>query len=284
MKSKLNVPASIHQRLLNKAKEENRPFNELAQYFAIERFLYRLSKSVHSDKFVLKGALMLRAWQSPEIRPTKDIDLLGRTNNEEANILSQINDIISTEVEPDGLIFDSTSIKSEQITEDADYEGIRIRFISLLGKMKINIQIDIGFGDAVYPEPDLIELPGILDLPAPKIYGYSRESSIAEKFNAMVELGELNSRMKDFYDIWLLSRQYKFDNTTLAEAIRRTFETRKTAIPPEVDAFTDRFIESKQIQWVAFHKRLKNNQVPKDFRDIVLEIRAFLLPVIDSQE
>ena len=280
MKNKLNISASIHQRLLNKAREKNRPFNELVQYFAIERFLYRLSKSVHSDKFVLKGALMLRAWHSPEIRPTKDIDLLGKTSNEETNIISQITEIIGTAVEADGLVFDPTSIKSEQITEDADYEGIRIRFISYLGNMRINIQIDVGFGDVVHPEPDFIEIPVILDLPIPKIYGYSRESSIAEKFNAMVELGELNSRMKDFYDIWLLSRQFKFDNAILAEAIRITFKTRKTEIPKEVEAFTEEFIKSKQVQWTAFHKRLKNDQVPANFKEIVNRVKDFLAPVI----
>jgi hypothetical protein len=280
MKNKLNISASIHQRLLNKAKEESRPFNELAQYFAIERFLYRLSESVHSERFILKGALMLRAWQSSEIRPTKDIDLLGKTKNDESNIIELITEVIATEVEPDGLVYDPTSIKVEQITEDADYEGIRIRLISHLGNMRINIQIDIGFGDVVHPEPELIEIPVILDLPTPKIYGYSRESSIAEKFNAMVELGELNSRMKDFYDIWLLSRQYQFDNQILADAIGLTFTTRKSEIPKEVEAFSERFIELKQIQWIAFHKRIRNDQIPTDFKEIVYQVRDFLLPVI----
>ncbi|MCP4298611.1 MAG: nucleotidyl transferase AbiEii/AbiGii toxin family protein [Proteobacteria bacterium] len=280
MKDNSNISVSIHQRLLNKARTENRSFNELAQYFAIERFLYRLSKSTHSDRFILKGAMMLRAWQSPEIRPTKDIDLLGKTNNDEFAIINQIKAIIVTEVEPDGLNFDLNSIKADRITEDADYEGIHIHLNSYLGNMRIGIHIDIGSGDIVYPEPDLIEIPVILDLPIPNLYGYSRESTIAEKFNAMVELGELNSQMKDFYDIWLLSRQFEFDKRTLADAIRITFNTRNTQIPNKVDAFTDRFIELKQTQWTAFHKRLKNDQIPEDFRSIVNEIQAFLSPVI----
>ena len=280
MKNNANISASIHQRLLNKARAEKRSFNELAQYFAIERFLYRLSKSTHSDRFILKGAMMLRAWQSPEMRPTKDIDLLGKTNNDELAITDQIKEIIVTEVESDGLTFDPTSIKAERITEDADYEGIRIRLNSYLGNMRIGIHIDIGFGDIVYPEPDLIQIPVILDLPIPNLYGYSRESTIAEKFNAMIELGDLNSRMKDFYDIWLLSRQFKFDERTLADAIRITFATRKTNIPKEVEAFTDRFIALKQIQWTTFYKRLKSDQVPADFKEVVYQVRDFLGSVI----
>ena len=225
---------------------------------------------------------MLRAWRSPEIRATMDIDLLGRTNNAESALVDQMRDIISTNVEPDGLIYDLASIKTERITEDADYEGTRFRLVCFLGNMKINIQVDIGFGDVVHPEPDLIELPGMLDLEAPRLYGYSRESTIAEKFNAMVKLEDLNSRMKDFYDIWLLSRQYKFASELLAEAIKLTFNERKTDLPDDVKAFTDRFIQLKQKQWTAFHKRLKNSLVPSDFKEIVDVIKDFLLPVIKS--
>ena len=126
-----NIPASIRQRLLNRAKADNRPFNELLQYFAMERFLYRLSKSTHADRFILKGALMLRVWQSPEARPTMDIDMLGRTSNLDTDIVDQVRDILSVEVEPDGLIFDRSTIRTERITEGADYEGIRVRFTGM---------------------------------------------------------------------------------------------------------------------------------------------------------
>ena len=194
MKSPRNIPASVRQRILNRAKSDRRPFNELLQYYAMERFLYRLSQSAHADRFILKGALMLRVWHSPELRPTMDIDMLGRTSNKEADIIAQIRDILSMDVEADGLAFDADSIQAERITEDADYEGIRIRFRGTLDSARINMQVDIGFGDVVYPEPEESELPTMLDSPAPRLLCYSRESSIAEKFEAMVKLDALNSR------------------------------------------------------------------------------------------
>lgn len=280
MKSPRNIPASVRQRLLNRAKSDRRPFNELLQYYAMERFLYRLSQSVHADRFILKGALMLRVWRSPELRPTMDIDMLGRTSNEETDIVAQIRDILTVDVEADGIAFDPDSICSERITEDADYEGIRIRFLGALGSARIHMQIDIGFGDVVYPEPEESELPTMLDPPAPRLLCYSRESTIAEKFEAMVKLGVLNSRMKDFYDIWLLSRQFDFDGAELAEAIRLTFDRRGTALPVEIEAFTEPFISAKQTQWATFWKRLGQDQVPALFGDIVAQVDGFLSPIV----
>ena len=200
MRHPKNISASVRQRLLNRAKRDRRPFNELLQYYAMERFLYRLSQSVHADRFILKGALMLRVWRSPELRPTMDIDMLGKTSNEEAAIVLQIRDILAATVAADGLAFDTDSIQAERIVEDADYEGIRIRFLATLGSAKINMRIDIGFGDVVYPDPEESDLPTLLDFPPPRLLCYSRESSISEKLEAMVKLGVLNSRMKDFYD------------------------------------------------------------------------------------
>jgi hypothetical protein len=280
MKSPRNIPASVRQRILNRAKSDRRPFNELLQYYAMERFLYRLSQSAHADRFILKGALMLRIWRSPELRPTMDIDMLGKTSNKEADIIAQIRDILTMDVEADGLDFDADFIQAERITEDADYEGIRIRFRGALDSARINMQVDIGFGDVVYPEPEKLELPTMLDSPAPRLLCYSRESSIAEKFEAMVKLGVLNSRMKDFYDIWLLSRQFDFDGVTLAEAIRLTFERRGTALPTEIEAFTEPFINVKQIQWTTFWKRLQQNHVPVSFREVTTAVDGFLAPVV----
>ena len=280
MKSPRNIPASVRQRLLNRAKSDRRPFNELLQYYAMERVLYRLSQSAHADRFILKGALMLRVWRSPELRPTMDIDMLGKTSNEEADIVAQIRNILTVDVETDGLAFDPDSIQAEQITEDADYEGIRIRFLGALGSARINMQIDIGFGDVVYPEPEESDLPTMLNSPAPRLLCYSRESSIAEKLEAMVKLGMLNSRMKDFYDIWLLSRQFDFDGTELAKAIRLTFEQRGTTLPAEIEAFTEPFIETKQTQWAAFWKRLQQNHVPASFREITASVDRFLSPIV----
>lgn len=221
-----DLAASVRQRLLNKARETGRPFNELLQYFAMERFLYRLSRSVHADKFVLKGALMLAAWQAPVTRPTMDIDLLGITDNGVDAIVTVVEDICRQEVGPDGLLFDASSVEAERIVEDADYAGVRVRFRGTLGTARITMQLDIGFGDVVVPKPEVVHYPAILDFPAPCLRGYSRESAVAEKFEAMVKLGVLNSRVKDFFDIWLLSRQFDFDGTIMAQALTETFVTR----------------------------------------------------------
>jgi len=246
----------------------------------MERFLYRLSQSAHVDRFILKGALMLMVWRSPELRPTMDIDMLGRTSNKEADIIAQIRDILVLDVEADGLAFDPDSIRVERITEDADYAGIRIRFLGALDAVRINMQIDIGFGDVVYPMPEESEFPTMLDLPAPRLLCYSRESSIAEKLEAMVKLGVLNSRMKDFYDIWLLSRQFDFDSSRLAEAIRLTFEQRNTTLPAEIEAFTESFMNAKQIQWTAFWKRLQQYHAPVSFNEVATAVSRFLSPII----
>lgn len=278
-----NIEASVRQRLLNKAKNDVRPFNEMLQYYAMERFLYRLSQSAHAERFILKGALMLRAWCSPEIRPTMDIDMLGRTSNEEGSIIAKIKDVISVDSAPDGLIFDLNSIRAETITEDADYEGIRVRFLGNLDNARVHMQIDIGFGDIVHPEPVEMELPTILESPAPRLLCYSRESAIAEKFEAMLKLGELNSRMKDYYDIWLLSRQFDFDGKELTEAIRLTLEHRGTTLPEVIVSFAQEFIDAKQVQWTAFHKRLGQEHVPADFGEVVAAVEAFLKPVVSAQ-
>ncbi|MEN8203094.1 MAG: nucleotidyl transferase AbiEii/AbiGii toxin family protein [Bacteroidota bacterium] len=283
MKSPKNISASVRQRLFNLSKIDKRPFNEILQYYAMERFLYRLSQSGHADRFILKGALMLRVWQSHEFRPTMDIDMLGRTGNEKNNITAQIREIIAVMIIPDGLVFDPDTIQSGRIAEDAEYEGIRVRFRGSLGAARINMQIDIGFGDIVYPEPEKTVFPTLIDSPAPLLYCYSRESTIAEKLEAMVKLGHLNSRMKDFYDIWLLSRQFRFERTELAKAIRLTFEQRGTYLSLPVDGLSAEFINSKQSLWAAFRKRLKQEHVPTSFLDIVTEVKAFLTPVFEEK-
>lgn len=280
MKSPKNIPASVRQRLLNQAKESQRPFAELLHYYAMERFLYRLSRSVHVNDFILKGALMLRVWRSPELRPTMDIDMLGRTSAAETRIITQIREIMRVEVEPDGIFFDPDSIHSEQITEAAEYEGLRVRFRGELDSAKVSMQIDIGFGDIVYPGPEVSDFPTLLAFPVPRLLCYSRESAIAEKFEAMVRFGMWNSRMKDFYDIWLLARHFDFDGVKLAEAIRLTFQQRGVLIPSETEAFGNAFIDAKQVQWSAFRKRLCQEETPACFRDVVTVVKDFLSPLV----
>jgi hypothetical protein len=278
-----NIAASVHQRLLNKSKESARPFNELFQYYAIERFLYRLSRSSYADKFILKGALMLMVWEVPAFRSTMDIDMLGKMENSTDAIIAMVREVCLQEVEPDGIVFDPNSIRGQIITEEADYEGVRVHFRGSLDNARITIQIDVGFGDIVIPSPELMAYPTILDLPAPQIHGYSKESTIAEKFEAMVRLGIMNSRMKDFWDIRLLSRRFDFDGKTLATAITETFAARHTAIPPDPVSFTQVFIQdrTKQSQWKAFLRKNRMVGDPDTFEEAVAAVSLFLKRVID---
>lgn len=278
-----NIAASVHQRLLNKARETGHPFNELLQYFAMERYLYRLCKSLHSGKFILKGALLLNTWHKTFSRPTKDIDFLGRCNNSIDSIISLTREICIQEVEPDGVVFDPHSVEAEHITEEANYEGLRVRFQANLGTARIAMQLDIGFGDEIVPETKPAVYPIILDFPAPKLRGYSKESTIAEKFEAMVKLGTLNSRMKDFFDIWLLSRQFNFEGKMLSTAIMKTFNNRGTEIPSQPIALVSSFAEipGKKAQWWGFirNNRLKN--VPEDIKEVITSIAGFLGPIVN---
>jgi len=278
-----NIGASVRQRLLNRARETGRPFSELLQYFAMERFLYRLSKSEYADKFVLKGALMLTAWNAPLLRPTMDIDLLGRIGNDIGAMTAIVREICAGHVEPDdGLVFDAATVQGERIAEAAEYEGVRVRFRATLDAARIQMQIDVGFGDIVVPAAMLTTYPTILDLPAPRLLAYGKETAVAEKFEAMVKLGELNSRMKDFFDVWLLSRSFDFNGARLSEAIEETFKRRGTVLPNgEPVALTREFYSNpqKQAQWAGFIRRMKLGDVPS-FPEIVDGLREFLMPLV----
>jgi hypothetical protein len=276
-----NLPASVQARLQNQARETKRPFQELLQYYAMERFLYRLSKSPHRARFILKGALMLHVWDAPLARATKDVDLLGRLDNSLENLARVIREVCTTDVEPDGMRFDPDTVKTERIKEDADYEGVRVRFVGLLGKARAAMQIDIGFGDVVTPGASTITYPALLDFPAAELSGYPRETVVAEKFQAMVYLRTANSRMKDFYDIWLLASHFPFEGTLLAKAVGATFANRETAIDELPIAFTPDFTEqpSTLALWSAFRSRLSHAQVPEKLADVVTVLATFLLPV-----
>ena len=279
-----NIAASVHQRLLNKSRESAHPFNELFQYYAIERFLYRLSRSSYAEKFILKGALMLMVWEVRAFRSTMDIDMLGKMKTSTDDIIAMVREVCLQDVEPDGVIFDPDSIRGQIITEDAHYEGVRVHFRGLLDTARITIQLDVGFGDVVIPSPELMAYPTILDLPAPQIRGYSKESTIAEKLEAMVRLGIMNSRMKDFSDIQLLSRQFDFDGKTLAAAIGETFSTRHTVIPVDPIAFTETFMkdERKSTQWKAFLRKNRMIGGPDTFEEAVRAVSLFLKPIVES--
>jgi hypothetical protein len=277
-----NIPASVRQRLLNKAREDNRSFEEIVKLYAMERFLYRLSNSKHRTGLILKGALMLRVWLETINRPTMDIDALGKMSNDAATLEKCIKEIYLVTVEPDGLVFDPESIVSDDISKGTAYIGRRIRFIGHLENMRIPMQMDIGFGDSIFPAPLEVTIPSMLGFPSPIVIGYTKESSIAEKFHAMVEMGELNSRMKDFYDIWLLSMFFDFNGEVMANAVLSTFGKRSTPVDQEISAFTETFAAEKQIQWNAFRKKLNSGNIPDSFYDVVKPVKAFLMPIIRS--
>ncbi len=276
-----NLAASVHQRLLNRAKESGRPFQELLQLFAIERFVYRLSQSPHAKTFVLKGALMFVVWGGPVSRPTRDIDLLGETNNDVDVVAAVFADVCETSVEPDGLSFDAGSVIAKEITRGAEYVGVRVRLMGSLGKSRVSIQVDVGVGDVITPAPQQVEYPTILDFPAPHIRGYTMESTIAEKLQAMVKLGIANSRMKDFYDVLVLSRAHDFEGLILAQAIANTFAQRTTTVSPAASLFTAAFAtdSDKQIQWAAFVEKAALSDAPDLFVDVMAGVVLFVGPV-----
>jgi hypothetical protein len=276
-----NLPASVQARLQDQARATKRPFQELLQYYAMERFLYRLSKSPHVGRFVLKGALMLHVWEAPLARATRDVDLLGRLDNSVDNLAHVIREVCEANVEPDGMMFDPSTVKAERIKEDADYEGVRVRFTGFLGKAQAPMQIDVGFGDVVTPASEKITYPSLLDFPAAKLAGYPRETVVAEKFQAMVYLSTANSRMKDFYDVWLLAQQFAFDGPVLAKAVAATFSNRKTTIDERPIAFTPEFTAqtTTAAQWKAFRKRLGIDAVPEQLADVAQVVAEFLVPV-----
>jgi hypothetical protein len=243
---------------LNEAHKSGRQFNDLLQYYALERFLYRLSVSPYAERFVLKGALLLRAWRAPVTRPTLDIDLLGKMPNQVDDVAAVMRDVCRQNVAPDGLVFDPDSLRGAPIAEDAVYEGVRVNFQGHLGNGRLAMQIDVGFGDIVTPAPVSVDLPTLLDLPAPRLNGYPRETTIAEKIQILAKLGLLTSRMKDIYDLWLLSSHFDFDGATVADAIRHTFAHRQTIPSPAAAAFTPAFAQdqAKQRQWTAFARKL----------------------------
>lgn len=280
-----NLPASVHHRLLNLAKELKRPFNELLQYYTMERFLFRLSHSPFADRFVLKGALMLRVWDVAHARPTMDIDLLGRTANTVENLVEIIRQCLSLEVAEDGIRFEPASVLGEPITVEKKYQGVRVRVRGTLGNARLSLQLDFGFGDVVVPGPIWIDYPQLLDFGPPHLLGYTPESVIAEKFQALVELELANTRLKDFFDLWKLSQTLTFDSEILMQAITATFKQRGTPLPPELPlALTAAFYDDpqRQAQWKGFLRRTRLEAEAIPLADVATTIAAFLLPLTQA--
>ena len=254
----INIQASIREKLKNISANSGKDFNKILRQYVQERFLYRLSKSSYSENFILKGAFLFLAYGISRTRPTRDIDFLGTSiSNSAKDIKNIMKTVVSLNYE-DGLIFDNKNIEVNDIIQDGEYHGVRVKINTKLGSVKERIQIDIGFGDKITAGPIEIEFPTLLDLPAPKLKVYSLETAISEKFETIVSLQLQTSRMKDFYDIWLMMRQFEFKGPSLVEAIKKTFKHRKTDIPKNKPLFADEIYDEKsdrQTLWSAFLKK-----------------------------
>ena len=280
-----NLPASVKARLANLAREQREDFQELLSRYSRERLLYRLSVSEFQERFVLKGALLFAYWTGAPHRPTRDMDLLGYGDPDIAVLEKVFRDLCALKVRPDGLVFQPDSVKGERIKDEEKYEGVRLHMTALLEKSRIPLQVDIGFGDRVVPAPEEIDFPTLLDFPAPHLKSYTRESMVAEKFEAMVKLGMLNTRMKDFFDVWTVSQEFAFDGPMLSKAIKATFETRGTAVPnkPPV-ALSAEFYDDreKNAQWKAFLNKAKLSAEGNSLPEIAEALRAFLVPISEA--
>ncbi|HRW58168.1 MAG TPA: nucleotidyl transferase AbiEii/AbiGii toxin family protein [Chlamydiales bacterium] len=274
-----NVPASVRVKLLNKSRMDKRPFNEILQYYGMERFLYRLSISKHSHKFFLKGALMFKAWNFDDHRATMDIDMLANTSNNLDNLIFIVREICEIKLAfDDGIIFDSKSVSGKESQLNREYPGVQLKFYGELNKARFLMKVDVGFGDVIFPKPVSIHYPSILDFPSPLLKGYTVETVIAEKFETIVVRGNDNSRMKDFYDIWVLQRKNNFNKKILREAIHLIFSNRQTKFHKSVITNLKSLRESglKGKQWEHFIK--KNNFFIESlsFKKTVDEIVSFL--------
>lgn len=277
-KPKRNMGASVRARLLKLAQERGQTFDLLLTRYALERLLYRLSTTKYRDRFILKGAMLMTTWFDRPFRPTRDVDFLGIGDSEPQKVLGIFREICGIAMD-DGVSFDFDALEIDQIRDEAEYGGLRLKTYAHVGGARVRVVIDVGFGDAVEPAVAELEYPVLLDLPAPKLRAYPPETVMAEKFEALVKLGQANSRMKDFYDIWLLAREHAFKGDALPRAIAATFARRKTDIPKERPVgLTKAFANdpAKQRQWKAFADAI-DAELPL-FAEVVEELAEFLMP------
>jgi hypothetical protein len=251
----------------------------------MERLLYRLSRSPYADNFVLKGALLFKLWTGDFYRQTRDIDVLAFKAETIDSLTAVFQQISQISFADDGLIYLSDTVNVNEIREEQQYGGLRLTLTAMLGSAKIKLQVDCGFGDVITPDPIVTDFPTLLDFPAPRLSTYPKETVVAEKFEAITRLGLANSRMKDFYDIWVLASDFPFSGQTIASAILNTFNRRKTPLPTGIpEAFQPSFIQNplKQTQWQAFVRKSRFVKVEKDFGKTIELVSLFLLPPIES--
>jgi len=284
-KKRTNLGASVAARLLNRARQTGDDYQTLLTSYCLERFLYRLGMSEVRHRFVLKGAMLLRLWSEQPYRATRDLDLLRKGEGTFDAIRSDLRAICAMEVAPDAVDFDGDGIRIEAIRAADEYAGTRATLPARCGTARLNLQIDMGLGDSVWPAPGSCAYPGLLDFPAPDVLAYPREAVVAEKLEAMVVLGDRNSRIKDFFDLHHLAGQFQFDRATLSEAVRRTFARRQTPIPTERPiGLTPTYWQnpSRPAQVRAFARRAELTPLEDPGRDLGEMLNAFLLPLLDD--
>lgn len=280
MKPKIqNMPASIQARLQNKVGEAAQSYNEILQYYGMERFLYRPSRTPHVNDFILKGGLMFYGLGIPMRRTTRDIDFLGIAENAQRDILSVFREALSVPFPEDGIHFEEKSLRISDTQAENDQGGVRVTFTGYLGKMRIPIQVDVGFSDDLASETLSMDYPVLLaDIEKPRLKGYPPESIISEKFYAMIRFAEANSRWKDYYDIYLLTETFEFESRELANAIRSTFGNRPAKLNDQIPpGLRESFAVSKQDEWDLFLQKAKlSNDSVKDLAMVVNRIWQFL--------
>ena len=278
-----NVTASVLARLRTDSKTSGATFQQVLQLYAMERFLYRISKSEHAQNVILKGALLLKTIGIPKARPTLDIDMLRKGRADQESLEALVKDCATLEVEADGIAFIAGSIVAEETKKDSEYKGTRILMDARMDNVRLKVQIDFGVGDVMVPGPRMIEYPVFLGGDAIQLFAYPIESAIAEKLQAMVALGNANSRMKDFYDVWICSKHLDFNAGTLRKAIEATFKNRDTSLPTEeVQALTTAFVEGHRVQWNAFVRKIGESELTDAFGSIVDDLKIFALPMLGS--
>jgi predicted nucleotidyltransferase component of viral defense system len=285
MKKPVDLGKSVHARLLNLARARGEEFQITLRNYFFERFLYRLQESKLSERFVLKGAMLFRIWAEQPYRATMDLDLLSRGDNSADAVKKDIAAVCATKVLADGVVFDTSSITAEPIRAEEEYSGIRTTFTGALNTIREPLQVDVGFGDALWPKPKLLKYPALLDLPAPKVAGYQPESVIAEKLEAIVTLAIRNSRIKDYFDIHYLATHETFEGNRLAEAVRRTFERRRTPIPEILPiGLDDTFWQEPErpAHVRAFARRARITTDIASARALAQTVREFLWPVLQA--
>ena len=285
MTGKANLAASVATRLLNRARERGEDYQTLLSSYCLERFLYRLGRSALRDRFVLKGAMLLRVWSDRPYRATRDLDLLRRGDGSFEAIRRDLAMICVVRVDPDAAEFDAAGVRIESIRAEDEYAGTRASLPARCGPARLVLQIDMGLGDSVWPEPQRCVYPTLLGFPAPEVLAYPREAVVAEKLEAMVMLGDRNSRIKDFFDLHHLANRFEFDRATLAEAVRRTFERRHTPLPREAPiGLTALYWQnpSRPAQVRAFARRAGIEVSSAPGEDFVGLLGAFLLPILED--